>query len=191
MTPKPPAQSGRRAKQVVRDLALANRNSHTPDSLNLCRHLEPFLSGLQGVVVIYDALEKEVDLSSLWSENETKLKYGITRTPTKGRDLTVHSITSEMEVHKWGYRQPIETAPQIADTDIDAVLVPGLAFDLAGGRLGWGAGYYDRFLARLGPNVLRVGISGGFIVERVPTEAHDVAMTHIATSSGVVACEPG
>ncbi|MEL6981503.1 MAG: 5-formyltetrahydrofolate cyclo-ligase, partial [Actinomycetota bacterium] len=60
-----------------------------------------------------------------------------------------------------------------------------------GVRLGRGAGYYDRFLARLGPSVLRIGVTVGLVDGRLPADDHDVAMTHLATPDGVVAVPPG
>ena len=74
----------------------------------------------------------------------------------------------------------------VADDRIAAVLVPGLAFDRHGGRLGFGAGYYDRFLARLDFSVPRIGVSDGFIVDRIPVESFDIPMTHLATEAGVM-----
>lgn len=70
----------------------------------------------------------------------------------------------------------------IALIDIDLIVVPGLAFDLCGGRLGRGRGFYDRFLAR--PELR--GVSAGMaleeqVVERVPTGAHDVRVQMLVT----------
>jgi 5-formyltetrahydrofolate cyclo-ligase len=65
-------------------------------------------------------------------------------------------------------------------------LVPGMLFDRTGGRLGHGAGYYDRLLPGLGPTVPRVGVvPTALVVDALPCEAHDVPMTHLATEAGV------
>jgi len=186
MNRKTPAQSSREAKIRLRDEARAQRDLRPPDSSSLCQRVGAFLHEIEGFVVVYDALPGEVDLSELWERNDTKAQYAITRTPELGMDLTVHSVNVEMELHRWGFRQPVQGAEQIADEEIGAVLVPGLAFDDHGGRVGWGAGYYDRFLSRLTAQTLRIGISGGPLIDEVPMEAHDVAMTHVATASGIV-----
>jgi 5-formyltetrahydrofolate cyclo-ligase len=74
----------------------------------------------------------------------------------------------------------------VPDGAIDAVVVPGLAFDRLGNRLGHGAGYYDRLLARVRPGIPLVGVTGGYVVAELPTEDHDVAMTHLCGPFGVL-----
>lgn len=66
------------------------------------------------------------------------------------------------------------------------VLVPLLAFDRRGGRLGYGAGYYDRTL-RLFPDAFRLGVAfASQEVEEVPMEPHDMRLHAIATEQGVI-----
>lgn len=65
--------------------------------------------------------------------------------------------------------------------ELDVILIPALAFDLAGNRLGQGGGWYDRVLARA-PNALKIGVCFDFqIVESVPRQSHDIAMNFIVT----------
>lgn len=86
----------------------------------------------------------------------------------------------------WGTRIPRSHTP-VDPSTIDVVVVPGMAFDRHGGRLGRGAGVYDRFLARLPERTLRIGlIPEALLVERLPTEAHDVPMHAVATERGVL-----
>lgn len=190
------------AKKALRAQALSRRESTEVDSSAVCRSLESFLrdnvggSGL--FVVVFDALDGEVNLSPLWEPErpnpavadravvDRAIAYAITRTPIEGMALTVHPVSVELEHHRWGYRQPVAGSVEVPLNEIGAVLVPGLAFDLQGGRLGWGAGYYDRLLSRVGSDVLKIGISDGNIVDSVPTDSHDVSMTHVATASGVL-----
>jgi 5-formyltetrahydrofolate cyclo-ligase len=78
--------------------------------------------------------------------------------------------------------------PQAAIPDAtipDVVVVPGLAFTPAGDRLGQGGGWYDRFLAGIGPSTVTVGV--GFavqLVDSLPVEAHDVRLDHVVTEAG-------
>ncbi|MFV0526073.1 MAG: 5-formyltetrahydrofolate cyclo-ligase, partial [Acidimicrobiales bacterium] len=96
-----------------------------------------------------------------------------------------HPATTDLDTHPLGFGQPPPDSPGVADADITVVAVPGLAFDRHGRRLGRGGGHYDRFLTRLGPEVVRIGVTGGLIVDRLPVEAHDVTMTHLLTDGGV------
>lgn len=72
--------------------------------------------------------------------------------------------------------------------EIDLALVPGVAFDRFGGRLGRGGGYYDRFLVRVGSGCRCWGIAWSVRVldDRVPTETHDRTMDAIVTEDGIV-----
>lgn len=122
-------------------------------------------------------------------------RLALTRTPSTSMELTLHPWASPLERHRYGFMQPAAESDTVPDSDIGVVLVPGLAFDRLGGRLGFGAGYYDRLLQRLirtvGVHDLAiVGVCDGFVVDRVPTQSHDIAMTHVATSAGVEPIEP-
>lgn len=135
-------------------------------------------------VLTYDPLPTEVDLRGL----PTRLpdaEFAITRTPEEGVDLTVHTVGGPTERHRFGYEQPTADSPVVPDTSLDVALVPGVAFDRLGNRLGHGAGYYDRLLDRLRPETLRIGITAGYVVAELPTDDHDVAMTHLCGPSGV------
>jgi len=175
------------AKNDLRRRAKANRASLQIAHHRVCVGIRRFLDHTEhdGWVVSFDPMPGEPDLRPLLDDRPRR-SVALTRTPTEGFDLTVHDARGPTVTHRFGYEQPAPEAPPIADADIAVVLVPGLAFDRRGGRLGFGAGYYDRFLARLDPAVLRIGVSDGFIVDRVPTDDLDVAMTHLATEIGVV-----
>jgi 5-formyltetrahydrofolate cyclo-ligase len=141
-----------------------------------------------GWVVTYRPLPHEVDLSDL--ERRPGLgPFALTRTPPEGRDLTLHPADGPLERHRWGFDQPRAGSPAVPLAEVGAVLVPGLVFDRRGHRLGHGLGYYDRFLARLPPGALRIGvISLALVVEALPSDDHDIAMTHLATDHGVLPC---
>ena len=64
-------------------------------------------------------------------------------------------------------------------TDIDLAVIPGVAFDKDGNRMGRGKGYYDRLLPKLG-NTYKIGICLPFqLVEKIPTDEHDVRMDEV------------
>lgn len=72
-----------------------------------------------------------------------------------------------------------------------AVIVPGVAFTVDGGRLGYGGGYYDRLFARLPQSVLRVGVAyEAQLAESLPIGVHDVRMHVVVTERRVYPCAP-
>ena len=86
----------------------------------------------------------------------------------------------------YGIAEP-DAEETCAPEELDVVLVPALGYDRAGRRLGRGAGYYDRFMATPGFHALRVGI--GYdrqLLDRVPTEGHDLPVAVVVTAGGVV-----
>jgi 5-formyltetrahydrofolate cyclo-ligase len=78
--------------------------------------------------------------------------------------------------------------------DVEAVelaIVPGVAFDFQGGRLGFGAGFYDRLLSRFPPGIPKIGLAFDFqITPRLPRQWHDIALDAIVTESRVISCTP-
>jgi 5-formyltetrahydrofolate cyclo-ligase len=84
----------------------------------------------------------------------------------------------------FGVFEPPLPTPAVSHEPLDLILVPGLAFDADGRRLGRGRGFYDRILAQSGP-ARRWGVAFDLqIVEVVPCEMHDVKLDRIATPAG-------
>ena len=138
-------------------------------------------------VLTYFPLPDEINLSSLL-EADLETEFLTTRTPDDGGALTIHELGGPLEVHRFGFLQPHASAPERAAEDVDVVLLPGLAFDLWGGRLGRGAGYYDELLSRVGRRAVRIGVvPTPMVVDRLPTHDHDESVAFLATEEGVIA----
>ena len=92
------------------------------------------------------------------------------------------------------YGIPEPTPDQIAKATvdpltIDTVLIPGSVFDTGGGRLGYGGGYYDRFLTESAPRAARVGVTFELqLVDQVPMEPHDQYMDVLVTEQQIYDC---
>lgn len=72
---------------------------------------------------------------------------------------------------------------------IDVVIVPGSVFDRFGGRLGYGGGYYDRFLDQEAAGALRIGLAFELqLVDQVPLESHDQLMDFVVTEKKIYDC---
>ena len=93
---------------------------------------------------------------------------------------TLISSMEDVHIGTYGITEPHDPGKAIALKDLDAVIVPGLAFDRLNNRLGRGAGYYDRFLSSLPMTVTTVGLAFDFqLTESLPTEAHDVRLQQV------------
>ena len=137
-------------------------------------------------VLLFAPLPAEPDLDLLWADGALAGKRAA-YPRVEGTMLQVYDADGldELEPTRWGLREPPRRAARKATLDeFDLVLVPGLAFDAAGGRLGRGGGYYDRLLAPRDPVKTRL-VGVGFAFQRVagslPLAAHDVKMDEVCT----------
>jgi 5-formyltetrahydrofolate cyclo-ligase len=93
---------------------------------------------------------------------------------------------TKLQENKWGIPEPVK-AEAIAVSEIDMVLVPLLAFDQLGHRVGYGKGFYDRFLAGCRPGTVKIGLSLETAVNQV-ADVHegDVVLDYVITPAGVL-----
>lgn len=111
----------------------------------------------------------------------------VPRVDKGARMLAVHAIAdpqADVVASDQGIPEPRASCPRVRYDAIDFVLVPGVAFDATGRRLGYGGGYYDRLLPLLDAEAAR--IAGAFelqIVDHVPSAPHDRPVDAIVTES--------
>ncbi|MDO5567345.1 MAG: 5-formyltetrahydrofolate cyclo-ligase [Planctomycetia bacterium] len=114
-------------------------------------------------------------------------RFSVPEFPCATQTLLTNELASG-QYHILEPRSTLRSDPQHAvdPSQIDIVLVPGIAFDLQGGRLGRGAGYYDRFVSRLSNNTLLISlVLDEQLVESVPMEIHDRHIDYIV-KTGIV-----
>lgn len=177
-------------KLALREWALEQRQALSPGE-PAWDSLRPLLAALPADAVILTYLASALEMNPAGLNRHTDRRLAVTRTPSKGRLLTLHLLNdgTELERHPFGYMQPLQGTEELAPESIGMALVPGLVFDSHGGRLGYGAGYYDRLLPRLQPGIPLVGVvHSGLVVESVPMGEQDVRMTHLLTEVGLVEC---
>lgn len=102
-----------------------------------------------------------------------------------GFRLVVDDATLEERGH--GFAEPAEDAPAVSPGELSVIIVPALALDARGARLGYGAGYYDRALPRFCPPAVSVGVCFSFqLLGEIPTTPHDVPVDLIVTDETVL-----
>lgn len=109
-----------------------------------------------------------------------------------GEVLEFVTVRSAAELVPGSYGIPEPTgADLMAWADLELLVVPGVAFDPSGHRLGYGKGYYDRALTRCPPAMERVGFAYEFqVVERLPADAHDCRLTRLVTEQRMLRFTP-
>jgi len=85
---------------------------------------------------------------------------------------------------------PAKTS-RVDGKEIDVVVLPGSVFDIEGGRLGYGGGYYDRFLVNDAPQACRIGLAFELqVVPAVPLEPHDQRLDYLVTEKRTITTTP-
>jgi len=135
-------------------------------------------------VALYAAKGSEVDTSRIdAAARSAGLVVVYPRVVDGTRSLAFHTVTlDEIAPTRFGLREPNADAPRVEVAEIAAFVVPGLAFDRAGGRIGWGRGHYDATFAAASPSALRIGLAFDCqLIEHVAPEPHDVALHILIT----------
>lgn len=122
-------------------------------------------------------------IKELWKQGK-KVVVPITDIESGTLSLSYISSMDDMTKGAYGILEP-KTVHTADETDIDVILVPGLAFDRNGERMGFGKGYYDRLLEN--SKAVKIGLCYDFqILEKIPTESHDVPMNFIITEKEIL-----
>lgn len=95
---------------------------------------------------------------------------------------------AELQPGTFGVAEPVG-GKVLQGQQIDLVVVPGVAFDREGFRLGYGKGFYDRELSRMSPQTISVGLCYDFqLCDVLPVEAHDQQLDYVATETRLIPC---
>lgn len=142
-------------------------------------------------VMVYMALAQEVQTALIIEEALRQCKR-VAVPVVQGLTLIAVEFPQEKAQFRrgpYGILEPHRTSSVIRPEEIQYVVVPGLAFDRRGGRLGFGKGYYDRFLRQVSTTTYSCGLAFCMqIVPCVPRMPDDVCMHGVMTEQGLIPC---
>jgi 5-formyltetrahydrofolate cyclo-ligase len=192
-------------KKDLRSRLIQQRQAMAPadwqaKSEAICQHLsQSEIYRSAQVILAYMSTRQEPDLSALWKDNilpkVLPKHWGLSR--CVGPDLAWHacspSKTEQLQVGAYGILEPIATLPMLEPEEVDLILVPAVACDRQGLRLGYGGGFYDRLLSHpQWSNIPTIGIVFDFAyLEHLPTDPWDCPMQSVCTETGWVTMNSG
>ena len=187
------------AKTELRAAILARRNALPPETIE--EHSAAIARRVTALP-IFAAAETVCSFLSFGSEVRTAgiiqaafdagKRVALPRTVKAERRLVLHQVESldRLVPGPYGILEPASDAPVVDPAEVEFFIVPGVAFDSTGGRIGYGAGYYDELLVM--SEGWRVAVAFAFqIAPHVPVVQHDEPMDLIATECGIIDCARG
>lgn len=134
---------------------------------------------------MYHSLPDEVDTHSALGQLLAMGKKVLLPKVVSETEMTIHEYTGRDSLQSsepYGILEPTTPELSIVNCQLSIVIVvPGMAFDKHGHRLGRGKGYYDRFLSRI-PNIYKIGVCFPFqLIDNVPSEPTDILVDEVLT----------
>lgn len=177
-------------KKILTD---KSEDTYNTLSVEISNRLLSLLSWKQAnTIAITISRGREVDTATIilqaWKENKTVV---IPKCDPESKEMVFRSIKSFDQLEKvyFGLMEPkITETDAVSAEDIDLVIVPGICFDKTGYRIGYGGGYYDRYLMNFKKETISLAFSCQ-IVDSVPKEDHDLPVDKIITEEGVIKCD--
>lgn len=183
-------------KEEIRKEILKKRHQIAQEKmLNWSHHitealfqLGPFQKSLQ--IMCYVDFRNEVSTRALISQALSMGKrVSVPYIPSSAKEANemiaaeILSLEEDLETGKYGILCPRkETLIEVPPGDLQCVIIPGVAFDLKKNRIGYGAGFYDRFLSKVSPQCFKVGIAYDFqVIEKIPSDSQDIPLDMILT----------
>jgi 5-formyltetrahydrofolate cyclo-ligase len=179
-------------KKILREQMRAKIAAHpAAEAAEKSRRIEEKLFALPvfrrtRLVAFFASIAGEVDTHPMIDRAlRDGMRVALPRVDAAKNELRFFEIKDRQRDTASGTLGILEPKPSLAAVDpasLECVIVPGLAFDKTGARLGRGAGYYDKFLARLSPRTAKIGVGFAFqLVKSVPTEQHDERLDLVLT----------
>jgi len=178
-----------RLKKVLRESILKRRISHKKAEEDSKKIAERFLQLPQlkkaKNILLYYPHKNEVDTRYIIKQLTDSKRFNL-YLPKVSKNEILPVKVKDLSSLKKGYAGIMEPEGEsVSPEKIDIVVVPAVAYDLKGHRLGYGKGYYDRFLKST--QALKVGVAYDFqVVDQLPVEEHDIPVDLIITPTRII-----
>lgn len=177
------------ARQQLSTWEVAEQSQRAAD------HLQSLVQWEQArIVLLYVSFRNEVETRDLIDRAIAEGKRVLLPVSIKKtRELQLYPVegSDDLVEGAYGIMEPRREQEPVHPEQVDLIVVPGVVFDRQGNRLGYGAGYYDRFLERCRTDATRVALAFDLqMVEQLPSEPHDQRMDYIVTEKTVHRCPP-
>ncbi|NVN88972.1 MAG: 5-formyltetrahydrofolate cyclo-ligase [Desulfuromonadales bacterium] len=184
-------------KRTLRQQMLAHRRSLSHDSwLEASRHAQlntltlPEFSRA-GCVALYSPVHNEIDTALILEAAFATGKRTLFPVVC-GQDMVLRQVDHLKQLKRgcFGVLEPCGMSPDHLADEADLIIVPGVVFDPTGHRIGYGKGFYDRFLQSPGLRAALVGLCHDFqlIDQNLPADRHDIRMDIIVTEQRIICC---
>lgn len=167
-------------KKIIKNSAIIKKILFETNEFKLAQNIMFYVS-FKSEVVTYDMIRESLQKGKRIFVPITKLKE---------KKLIISEIKDfdkELELSTYGILEPKEEFQKIYNLNLlNLIVVPGVAFDLKGNRIGYGGGYYDKFLRSISPKVYKIGLCFECqIVKNIPVSLYDEKVTILITEKGV------
>ena len=161
----------------------------TESNSKICEHLlREILAHVADTVLTFSPIGNEPDLDPLARElmaRDIAVAFPVSCTNDTHLEFFTVSDLSELRDGAYGIKEPSQNAPRAVCTRRTVCIVPALSFDKRGMRIGYGKGYYDRFLSEF--EGLSIGVVfSEMLSDTVPHDEHDIPVDMIITEGGVI-----
>jgi 5-formyltetrahydrofolate cyclo-ligase len=142
-------------------------------------------------IMLYHAFKNEVDTTDIIKDALKTKKVVLPSINSVTNKIILYTISGldELSSGEYGIMEPKNNPKgKVSQEDVDLCIVPGIAFDRTGARIGYGKGYYDRLLS--GTHFQKIALAYDFqLVEKIQTEPHDAAVDMIITEKDIIRCK--
>lgn len=158
--------------------------------INTIMNLPQFINSKN--IMLYLSFNKEVDTYPLakWclDNDKTVIAPYCIQDERKIIPVKINNLSEDLSKSTFGVMEPRHDLLEKANIEeIDLIIVPGVIFDEHCNRIGFGAGYYDRFLPKKAKNTPAIGIAYDYqIIDSIPTGKHDVPLDFIVTEKRLI-----